>query len=266
MQKTDWKTIGLLGVMYVLFLGNFGLYFCARLPLVLHVLIGIAAIHCSFTIWHEAIHGTVSENAAVNDAAGILGMFPYMLTPYYTGKWIHLMHHKNLNLPEDPNTLYTDGPFRTLYQRYPRAATALKRIIKNREFPAHEVLADRIFRIGVAGVFLALIFTGNFAALFWLWLVPLGFAKIIMDWYINYIPHVGLPADRYKGTRILDIAWLTPLVFFHNYHAIHHLWPTRPWHTYKSIFDEKRTMLKEHGVPIETSLAGLSYDPQFQAV
>jgi len=84
-----------------------------------------------------------------------------------------------------------------------------------------------------------------------LWFVPVVIAKVVMDWYINYLPHVGLPADRYQGTRIIDVSWLTPLVLVHNYHAIHHLWPTIPWHRYRAVFKRKLGYLQEHGVPIE---------------
>lgn len=251
MKKTDWKTLGLLAFMYVLFLGNFVLYFQARQPWLLHVLLGAAAIHCAFTIWHEAVHGTVSENGRVNDAAGILGIFPYMLTPYYTAKWMHLMHHKNLNQADDPNLLYLGGPFTSIVSRYLRALPALKAALKGREFPKHEQIADRIFQVVVVLAFLAGTLSGHFMALLVCWYIPLGFAKVVMDWYINYIPHIGLPADRYRGTRILQIAWLTPLIFAHNYHAIHHLWPTRAWHEYLSIFRDKESFLKKQGVPIE---------------
>ena len=80
---------------------------------------------------------------------------------------------------------------------------------------------------------------------------PSKLAKLVMDWYINYLPHVGLPAHRYQGTRIVDVAWLTPLVLGHNYHAIHHLWPKVPWHRYREVFRERQELLRQHGVPIE---------------
>ena len=89
-----------------------------------------------------------------------------------------------------------------------------------------------------------------------------------MDWYINYLPHVGLPPDRFLGTRIIYVHWLTPWVLCHNYHAIHHLWPTIPWHRYTDRFESKLDYLKEHRVPIETHLVGgrtfptLAPDPQ----
>jgi beta-carotene hydroxylase len=87
--------------------------------------------------------------------------------------------------------------------------------------------------------------------------VPVVIAKLVMDWYINYLPHVGLPPHRFRGTRIIDLPWFTPLVLGHNYHAIHHLWPTIPWHGYKSTFREKQAYLREHGVPIEHGFSGV---------
>jgi beta-carotene hydroxylase len=81
-----------------------------------------------------------------------------------------------------------------------------------------------------------------------------------MDWYINYLPHVGLPAGRFRGTRIIDVPWLTPLVMGHNYHAIHHLWPALPWHRYRGVFVEEKAYLRERGVPIEHRVLG--YGPQ----
>ena len=80
--KVDHRTLGLLYLQWTLFAGNFILYGLASLPLWLHILIGILAIHLAFTIWHEAAHGTISNLRVVNDTAGILGMFPYM-TPYF---------------------------------------------------------------------------------------------------------------------------------------------------------------------------------------
>ena len=93
-----------------------------------------------------------------------------------------------------------------------------------------------------------------FLDLLCLWILPLIIGKLFMDWYINYLPHTGLPPDRFLGTRIIDVKWFTPLVLCHNYHAIHHLWPKVPWHQYIARFQEKREYLNEHHVPIEHHL------------
>ena len=115
-RKTDWLTLGLLLIMYLVLGGNFLLHRVAPLPLIIHVAIAAAAIHLSFTIWHEAAHRNVSPRLWVNRVVGVLGMFPY-LTPFFMQRWIHLEHHARLNQRDDPNYVYIDGPFWMSRQR-----------------------------------------------------------------------------------------------------------------------------------------------------
>jgi beta-carotene hydroxylase len=210
----------------------------------------VLAVHLAFTVWHEAVHRNVSPRGAVNHVVGIVGMFPYM-TPYYMQKWIHLQHHARLNEADDPNVVYTDGPFWKLPLRYPRALGYARRLLVSDPRRPAERVADAVFLAAVAGVYAAAWWFGVLADLLLLWALPVVIAKVIMDWYINYLPHVGLPAHRFRGTRVVDVPWLTPLVLAHNYHAVHHLWPTIPWHGYRGIFREKLDYLRGHGVPIE---------------
>src|SRR5690242_9679281 len=93
--RTDYPTILLLVAMYALLAGNVALFYVHRLPLVIHVIVGTVAIHLAFTVWHEAVHGTVSKKQRVNDVVGVLGMLPYM-TPYFMQRWVHLEHHRKL--------------------------------------------------------------------------------------------------------------------------------------------------------------------------
>ena len=75
-RTTDWRTLGLLLGMYAVLGANVWLFRSAPLPLAVHVLIGAAAIHLAFTIWHEAVHRNVSPQLWVNRVVGVLGMFP----------------------------------------------------------------------------------------------------------------------------------------------------------------------------------------------
>jgi fatty acid desaturase len=249
-RKPDWPTVAVLAGMYVVLVGNHLLYWTAPLPLVVHVLLSAVAIHLAFTIWHEAVHGNVSRRSWVNDVVGVVGMFPYM-TPYFMQKWIHLQHHARLNERDDPNYVYIDGPFWKIPLRYPRALGYARQVLERDPRGRGERLSDTGFLATVAGVYALAWWYGVLADVLLLWFVPVIIAKVVMDWYINYLPHVGLPPDRYLGTRIVDVPWLTPLVLVHNYHAIHHLWPTIPWHRYRAVFERKRGYLREHGVPIE---------------
>ena len=254
-RKTDWPTLALLAAMYVLLVGNFVLYRIAPLPLVLHIAVAAVAIHFAFTIWHEAVHNNVSPRLWVNNVVGVVGMFPYM-TPYFMQRWVHLRHHAYLNEPGDPNLIYTDGAFWTLPLRYPRVLSYASEVVANDPRSRAEKITDTVSVLLVCSLFAAAWWNGMLLDAVLLWFVPLVIAKLVMDWYINYLPHAGLPADRYRGTRVLDIAWLTPLILVHNYHAVHHLWPNIPWHRYRAVFREKRADLVENGVPVETSIVG----------
>lgn len=259
MQIKSWPTIALLLGMYVLLVGNFAVHWTTPGPLWVHVAVSTLAIHLAFTIWHEGVHRNVSRRDAVNDAVGVLGALPYM-APFHLEKWFHLQHHALLNQKQDPNAIYTDGPFWTIPLRYLRVLRyARERLPEDPRTPAQKRV-DLAIPLLVLGAYAVALWQGVFLDLVWLWFVPVVIAKLIMDWYINYLPHVGLPADRHGGTRVVDVAWLTPLVLGHNYHAIHHLWPHLPWNRYRATFRERRESLRERGVPIETRVTG--YGPQ----
>jgi beta-carotene hydroxylase len=261
----DWQTLLLLCAMWALLVGNFALYRAAPLPLLLHVLVSAVAIHLAFTIWHEAAHRNVSRRLWVNHAIGLIGMFPYM-TPFFMQKWIHLQHHARLNEPDDPNAIYAGGSFLTLPLRYLPALRYAREVLRHDPRPRAERVADACFLVTLASVWAAALWLGVFQDLLLLWFLPLVLAKGVMDWYINWLPHVGLPADRFLGTRVVDVGWLTPLILGHNYHAIHHLWPRIPWHRYHAVFEDQLDYLRQHGVPIETSVfSGSSRRPRVAA-
>lgn len=254
-RETDWLTLQLLVAMYALLVGNFVLYQLAPLPLAVHIALGTIGIHLSFTIWHEAVHRNPSARRWLSDGIGILGIFPYM-APYFLEKWLHLQHHALLNKPDDPNQIYTEGPFWQIGLRYLKLIQFARERLANEPRTRTEKLLDVLPMALIAGLYGLAWYHGMFLDLVLLWLVPLVLSKVVMDWYINYLPHVGLPPNRFRGTRIVDLAWFTPLVLGHNYHAIHHLWPDIPWHRYPRVFREKHDYLREHDVPIERRLFG----------
>jgi beta-carotene hydroxylase len=251
----DLPTALLLVAMFALLAGNVALYYLAVWPWPVHVALGTLAIHLSFTIWHEAVHRNASRIGWLNDAIGVLGMLPYM-APFHLEKWFHLQHHALLNRREDPNFIYANGPYWQMPLRYLRVLRFAKERLRDDPRSRAERWVDRLPLALVAGILVATLWSGAFLDLVILWLLPFALSKLVMDWYINWLPHTGLPPDRYRGTRILDIPWLTPLVLGHNYHAIHHLWPNLPWHRYRPVFAERCAQLRERGVPIETRLTG----------
>jgi fatty acid desaturase len=254
-RRLDIPTLLLLLLMYAILGGNVALHALHPLHPVVHVLIGAVGIHIAFTVWHEAVHGTVSSEPRVNDVVGVLGMFPYM-TPYFMQRWVHLEHHTKLNEKDDPNSIYTDGTFLTLPFRYFRALGYAKELLKSDPRTNGQRWSDRISTLLVAGIFVVAALTSHFVDALVLWFLPVVVGKLVMDWYINYLPHRGLPPDRHKGTRIIDVRWFALVIFNHNYHAVHHMWPTVPWHGYRKLYVKKLDYLKSHDVPIERRIFG----------
>ncbi len=259
-KKPDWNTLFLLAGMYFVLISNVFLYEFHRLPAVVHILISIIAIHLAFTIWHEAAHGNTLKTSLGNSWVGVLGIFPYM-TPYFIQRHIHLIHHAKLNQKEDPNLIYADGPFWQLPIRYFKAIPYLRNLFQNSGDPRKpaERVIDLCMTACVVGIYFFAWSQGRFIDALILWAIPVVFAKVIMDWYVNYLPHAGLPPHRYLGTRVVDIAWLKPLVLCHNYHAIHHLWPQQPWHRYYLIFKDSEAELIKNDVPIEKHLGLINF-------
>jgi fatty acid desaturase len=149
-----------------------------------------------------------------------------------------------------------DGPFWQMPIRYPRVLQYARKRMVDDPRTAGQKTVDAAVPLCVLGIYALAWRQGALQDVLLLWFVPFVLAKVIMDWYVNYLPHVGLPPDRYRGTRIIDLPWLTPLLLNHNYHAIHHLWPNIPWYAYRATFLHERDHLESHGVPIETRLPG----------
>src|ERR1700753_190572 len=159
-KKPDIPTILLLLAMYALLGVNAALYYTHRLPLLVHLIIGTVAIHLAFTVWHEAVHGTVSKRGRTNDVVGVVGMLPYM-TPYFMQRWVHLEHHARLNEKDDPNSIYTDGAFLTLPFRSFRALGYAKTLLKTDPRSPGQKRSDLATTALVGLVFVACVLTGH---------------------------------------------------------------------------------------------------------
>lgn len=223
--------------------------------LALHVVVGVLAMNLSFTIWHDGAHGNVFRARWANDVLGVLGSWPVWI-PYFLIRRGHQLHHLHANDPDkDPDAWFLDGPIWTLPLRYPAGVARTKRIVKGVELPTWEAWADRAQALALLAAFAALLLVGRWDALVVCWVLPKGLAMWVHAWYVNVVPHRGLPAERFRDTRIVTARWLSPLMVLHNYHGVHHAWQTVPWHRYPRVLRAKRALLEERGAPIFDSLA-----------
>ncbi len=255
----DWPTVGLCALMWGGLAANLawaaGALSAAPPPIWATVLIGTFFLNMTFTVWHEGAHGTAFRSRAANDVLGVLGAFPAFI-PYFMIRRDHHLHHEHANDREkDPDAWFLEGSIWTLPLRYPRGVARAGRLVRRTSPPAWERRADRALLL-VQLALLALAAAGGWLLpVVWAWIVPKGLAMWIHAWYVNWLPHRALPAERYRDTRIFPIGLLTPLMLCHNYHGVHHAWQTVPWHRYPAVFRAKREFLEKRGVPVREVLS-----------
>lgn len=250
----DVPTLLLAAAMWVGLVANFAWAWREPGPWWAHLLVGTFFLNMSFTVWHEAVHGTAFRSRWANDALGVLGAWPALI-PYFMIRTVHRLHHEHTNDAErDPDAWFLDGSIWTLPLRYARGIRRAREHYRATGPPAWEARADALLSLLAVGLaVLALVQGGLFAVVF-AWALPKGVAMWIHAWYVNWLPHRALPAERYRDTRVFPFAWLTPWMLFHNYHGLHHAWQTVPWHRYGRAFRAKAAFLRERGTPIQEHL------------
>ncbi|TAJ16368.1 MAG: hypothetical protein EPO68_11210 [Planctomycetota bacterium] len=231
--------------------GQFG----APPPAWVSVALGVCCLNLSFTVWHEGVHDNVFRARLGNDVVGVLGAFPAML-PYFMIRRNHHLHHEHTNDPElDPDVWFLQGSIWTLPLRYPAGVARARRRVAATNPPRWEGVLDRLMLLLVPALLALGWYGGWIWPLVWCWVVPKLVAMWIHAWYVNWLPHHGLPAERFRDTRIFPLGWLSPLMLCHNYHGLHHAWQSVAWHRYPAAFRAKRELLEKRGTPIRTELS-----------
>ncbi|MEM9704935.1 MAG: fatty acid desaturase [Pseudomonadota bacterium] len=220
-------------------------------------------VYLSYTIVHEAVHGSIhgSEKSLkwASDAMGYICAQFFGLA-FTIHRKEHLAHHRNTNAHgEDPDlALVTGGligllrgalialPMQVKYYLDNHWATASKRE-KAIIFAEYSVMISwRIGFIAVAGWKVSLLLLLG-ATLLGILMLLLSFA-----WIVHRSFDV---TGRYKDTSTIIfpepfdtvISWLW---LFQNYHSIHHLFPRVPFYRYRRLFREIEEIMVANGAPI----------------
>jgi fatty acid desaturase len=217
-----------------------------RIPLWVAAIVSVALLNCSFTVWHEAVHGTISRNRIVNNAIGYVAAWLSMI-PFFKIREIHWQHHQYTNDPvKDPDYWFTDGPFWKLPFRY---LGGLRRYAAVQATPALHTM-DVAGQVVIVAIFALSWYFGFAQVLLFAWLLPKIIALFIHAWYVNYLPHRGCATGQFQSARVIEVGWIQPLVLFHNYHGFHHVYQSVPWHRYRRSFEGQREFFKSNGTPL----------------
>jgi len=243
-------TVWLIVLTYAaLGLGTWG-YLAGGWPAWLAIGVNATAIYVGFTPMHEAVHGVAHERRRVNGLVGRMGALPLTVSlPLFRG--VHLAHHAHTNDPaQDPDYVVSMRP-RWLLPLWClgilvsyHAAFYLRRLWRTPGQLAEALVVDA----ALAATILLSLAGGWFDAFFVVWLGPAMAALVFLAFAFDFVPHY--PYDtraRYYDTRIYPGAALNALLLGQNYHLVHHLWTTIPWHRYRRVFSEIEPELARRG-------------------
>lgn len=243
-----WPTIMVLVASCIIFSLSTAAYIEGALPLSWAILFNTIAAYMSFTPAHEASHGSVSANRALNDWVGRLATVLQSPVPFFRAfRYIHMQHHKFTNdKTKDPDLYVGSGPgwllplkwttldINYLY-RYLNPSVFMKRPKSERR----EMLLALLFAAVVLTVISA---NGWLNYYLWLFLIPGRITAIFLAITFDFLPHYPHQAQakdqpfQCTSNRV-GMEWLlTPVLLFQNYHLVHHLYPSVPFYRLLKIW------------------------------
>ncbi|CAB4896065.1 unannotated protein [freshwater metagenome] len=232
------------------------------LPAPVTVLFSAAAIFVLFTVLHDAAHYSISTRRWVNVTFGRVAMlFVSPLISFKSFAFIHIEHHRNTNDDaNDPDHFVSGSPLWQVPVRFALMdAPYLGFLARNvRRRPRAEVLETSALLVGSIAVIAACALTGHLWTLALVYLIPARVAMFVLAWWFDWLPHHDLEdtqqENRYRATRNrVGSEWiLTPLLLSQNYHLVHHLHPSIPFHRYVAAWKRNEEAYLERDAAIGT--------------
>lgn len=268
--KLAWPTLGLM--LYIV-VGVVAVDWAALggyIPLWAGTLLNIVALWPVFHVAHDALHRAASSNVTLNDWIGRIGLL--MFVPHVSlevFRYSHMIHHRFTNDPQDPDH-YVNGswwstPLRwmtfDLYYAWYNATSTDPRGRKTLKQTLPYCVAT-VIAVAV------LCYLGYGREVLLLWLIPSRITLALIAFVFLWMPHLDGDAhgrlthiskaasttnNLTAGTtmRIGREGLLRPLMQWHNYHLIHHLWPTTPSYNHEAVWRLMEPELRERDLRIQ---------------
>lgn len=244
------------------------------IPLWLGTVLNVVAMYPFFHVMHDAFHRAASSNAALNDWLGRLVMFAAgSLGAMDALRHSHMLHHRFTNGPEDPDH-YIHGnsgwtrPLRWMTFDYHYVWMGLT---GNDPRARKLLLRYAPYTAGMVAAIGAIVYFGYGLEFLMLQLLPqrivVGLVAFVFLWLPHLdgdehgkLAHMGVAASAAEnltaGTtmRLGFETLLSPLMQWHNYHLIHHLWPRTPAYNHAKVWKLMEPELRERDLRIQHGL------------
>jgi len=201
----------------------------------------------AYTPMHEAVHGNIGGNRQLNWLDKVIGylMAPIIAIPFTSHQKEHFAHHRDTNGKDDP-----DVHIKNLFGSPKDFVKATITVIKTQNAYVWNTFTKAEIGVSLGWRILFIYFTG--------WIsIPV----LLLGWFggafltiflLSYIPHQPYKnTARWQNTniRLLPIQWLENLMYKHNLHAVHHLYPRVPFYNYRKAFEKLEPSMRENGTP-----------------
>jgi fatty acid desaturase len=242
-------------------LGLWGAALTGHLPLWVGFFVATALGYSAFTVMHEAVHGNIhGDKAAMRPISEALGWLAgiTLFAPLPLFRVLHLRHHSFTNHGEkDPDHWVKGGNALSIALR---CASIFPHYFfdffvgasSNSDAARAARITSLIGFFSMVALAVALSVLGFGVEVLTLWVLPALTASALLAFAFDWLPHAPhTERRRYLDTRVMEGSGLALLLFFQNYHLIHHLYPRVPFYRYRALFQKVRPELEREGSRIE---------------
>jgi beta-carotene hydroxylase len=256
-----WPTIALAFGCLALWVVSSWLALAGAIPLAIAMVINTIVMYAIYTPLHDASHSAIVPRLKslrwLNTFIGTISAFPIFMY-HYTHRKSHFTHHAKTNEPEDPDKFAMGGFLEVFFLKTPRSminqlnGVKLYQACKTLNLLPYQRRSTMIQYVVTVVLLAGLVATGRSRELFALWLIPWFVGVLLMEMAFGWFPHHdNSETGRYRDTRISLFPGGDILYLYQNLHLIHHMLPVVPFYRYRSVFNELRPTLEQHGARIE---------------
>ena len=233
------------------------------IPVIVAVMLNGIALYLFFSLMHDAIHDNASSHKATNELLGRVSLF-FMIpfAPLEIARWIHLKHHAHTACAGDPDNFMHHGKWWILPLRWANfdafyAAYFVKAWLDGEAVARRQAFAVGLYILALIGIVAAFVIAGYGMELLIYWFIPSRIGLMLVGYVFVFLPHhpadISAHENKYAATTIRQ-GWewlLTPVMAYHNYHLIHHLYPQVPFYNYLKMWDLRSEDILAHNPAIQ---------------
>ena len=256
-------------VLLLLIISTGGVIAADVLAVLGHLSLGWACVinsllmYWQFTVVHDSVHRSAARNQKLNDWIGHIGVATF--APHINlgiFRWAHVQHHRYTNGPADPD-VWMHGIWWTLPLRWALLDIGYGLfILRGKDKTGWRHLRSVLpFSAATLALIVALTYMGYGMHVLLLWFIPSRVTFMLVGFMFFWLPHVkddvSAEEDLTLSTSVrIGHEWLlTPIMQYHNYHLIHHIFPTMPSYQHLKAWRVLEPELMQRNLQIQHGFA-----------